>query len=58
MISATAVIVPMLLIGLFMTIRAFYKRKEEKKKYPAASKPKKSEIKKYVYLDEVEQSIS
>lgn len=58
MISATAVIVPMLLIGLFMMIRAFYKRKEDRAKYPAAKKPKKDEIKKYVYIDEIEQSIS
>ena len=50
--------VPLLLIGAFEMILAFYGNKEKKKQYPQAGKPKKAEIRRYVYLDEIEKSIS
>lgn len=52
------VIIPCMLIGIFEMFLAFFPVKQPKKKYPAASKPKKGEIKRYVYMDEIEKSIS
>lgn len=50
--------VPVLLIIAFEMILAFYGSKEKKKQYPQAKKPKKTEIRRYVYMDEFEKSIS
>lgn len=55
-----AIVVPVALFAAFKGIQNHYKRKEvkQKKQYPAASKPKRGEIKKVIVLDEFEQSIT
>lgn len=52
------IIVPFMLIGAFEMMLAYYGSQEKKKQYPKAGKPKKTEIRRYVYMDEFEKSIS
>lgn len=50
--------IPLMIIGAFEMMLAYYHSKEKKKQYPQAGKPKKTEIRRYVYMDEIEKSIS